>query len=240
MRASPVNYLPASELWRTYDDFVRSIAVRNQVTAVAELGGGARPIIGDSALWGFVQDRVVIDISAEELAKADGDVDKRVADLCEPMRDGLNSYDLVFSKMLCEHVPDARMFHQNCFNLLRPGGRAIHFFPTLFATPFVVNKLLPEDLARSVLTIFQPNRLHDPKRGKFPALYKWCKGPTRKTLGLYESVGFEIEEWRGGFGHSYYRRMPLLDSAEDVKTRFLVKHPQPLLTSFAAIVLRKP
>lgn len=240
MTPGPVKYVVASDLWSGYDNFVLESARSSNVRAVAELGGGANPIIADAGSWGFVPDRVVIDISAEELAKADGNVDKRVADLCQPIRDGLNAYDMVFSKMLCEHVSDARVFHQNCFDLLRPGGRAIHFFPTLYATPFIINRLLPEEFARSVLSRLQPGRLSNPKLGKFPALYKWCKGPTNKTLELYESVGFEVEQWRGGFGHSYYSRLPLLDRVENAKSRFLVRHPSPLLTSFALVVLRKP
>jgi SAM-dependent methyltransferase len=242
MGSNAITYVPATELWDSYYDFLLEVAHRLDVKSVAELGGGARPIIADSDVWGFVPERVVIDISAEELAKADGNVEKRVADLCEPIRDGLNSYDMVLSKMLCEHVSDARIFHQNCFNLLRPGGRAVHFFPTLFAAPFIVNRLLPEDLGRSILGRISPSRVQDPdtKNGKFPALYKWCKGPTRGTLKRYESVGFEVEEWRAGFGHTYYRPVPLLDAAESAKARFLVEHPTPLLTSFAMIVLRKP
>jgi hypothetical protein len=34
--------------------------------------------------------------------------------------------------MLCEHLPGPRPFTSNCFNLLRPGGLAVHFFPTLY------------------------------------------------------------------------------------------------------------
>lgn len=240
MGATQVSYRTVEELRATYTDFLLETAHQNDVKSVAELGGGAKPIIADLDAWGFVPNRIAIDISAEELAKADDTVEKRVADLCQPITDGLNSYDMVFSNMLCEHVPDAQAFHRNAFNLLRPGGVAVHFFPTLYATPFVVNRLLPEEFARSVLNVFHPDRLKDPKRGKFPALYKWCKGPTQKTLSLYESVGFEVEEWRAGYGHSYYSRVPFLNKAEKAKARFLVRHPAPALTSFAVIKLRKP
>ena len=117
------------------------------VSDVAELGAGAKPLVGDADKWGFVNHRVVIDISADELAKAGTDVETRVADLCQPIATGHNSYDLVFSNMLCEHLADPRTFHENCFNLLRPGGLSVHFFPTLFAFPFVINKLIPERLS---------------------------------------------------------------------------------------------
>jgi hypothetical protein len=56
----------------------------------------------------------------------------------------------------------------------------------------------------------------------------------------FERVGFEVVEFRGYFGHSYYQtRMPLLHKLERAKARWLAKHPIPLLTSFSWVVLRK-
>jgi SAM-dependent methyltransferase len=235
-----LRYKPAAELRRRYDDLLVELARRNGVKVVAELGGGANPIVANADAWGFVPGRVVFDISAEELSKAEGNVEKRVVDLCQPVSGGRASYDMVFSKMLCEHLPDAHAFHQNCFNLLRSGGLAVHLFPTLFAAPFVVNRLLPENLTRSIVRRVQPGRLDDPKLGKFPAHYRWCTGPIHRTLRRYQSIGFEVEEWNGGFGHTYYNRIPLLDAAERAKSNFLIRHPVASLTSFAMVVLRKP
>jgi SAM-dependent methyltransferase len=235
-----VSYTGLDELWQAYDELVVDLARREGALSVAELGGGANPMVGDADKWGFAQQRVVVDISADELAKADGDVQTRVADLSQPIEDGHNAYDLVFSKMLCEHLPDARVFHENCFKLLRPGGLSVHFFPTLYTLPFVINRLVPEDLTRSLLRKVQPGRLEDPKLQKFPAYYRWCTGPTRRAVKRYESVGFEVEAWNAAFGHLYYQRIPLLNSAERAKTSFLLQHPVPLLTSFATVILRKP
>ncbi len=240
MASGAVRYVNSLDLWQGYSEFLLETAHRNGVSAVAELGGGANPVIADTDVWGFVPKRVVFDISAEELAKSDGDVEKRVADLSKPLNEGLDSYDLIFSKMLCEHLPDAEVFHRNCFNLLRGGGVAVHFFPTLFATPFIVNRIIPEGLGASILGRIDSRRVNDPRFGKFPALYKWCTGPTQKTLQRYRGIGFEIAEWRGGFGHEYYNRIAPLAAVERAKTRFLLKHPQPMLTSYAVVVLRKP
>lgn len=235
-----ISFTDLEDLWQGYDDLLVDLARREDAKSVAELGGGARPLLSDPARWGFAPHRAVIDISAEELAKAEADIDTQVADLCQPIREGHNSYDLVFSKMLCEHLPSARTFHQNCFHLLRPGGLAVHFFPTLFAAPFVINRLMPEQLARSLLRKVQPGRIDDPKQLKFPAYYRWCTGPTRRAIKRYESVGFEVEAWHAAFGHDYYVVVPPLHAAERAKTRFLMAHPVPALTSFAAVVLRKP
>ncbi|MCU1698737.1 MAG: Methyltransferase domain protein [Mycobacterium sp.] len=235
-----VSYRPAVELCGSYCDILPEIGRRNGVKAIAELGGGATPILADTEVWGFVKDRVVFDISADQLSKADGEVEKRVVDLCLPISEDQDSYDMVFSRMLCEHLPDPRTFHQNCFNLLRSGGLAVHIFPTLFATPFLVNWLLPETVSTAILRVVWPGRMDDPKTRKFPAFYRWCTGPTLRTLQRYESIGFEVQEWSGCFGHDYYRRIPLLDAAEQTKSRLLLRHPVPWLTSYAVVVLRKP
>jgi SAM-dependent methyltransferase len=238
--SSEVSYRPSSELCSSYVDLVVELGRLNGVKAIAELGGGATPIIANAEDWGFVPDRVVFDISADQLAKADGDVKTRVADLCEPISEDQASYDLVFSRMLCEHLADPLTFHQNCFHLLRPGGLAVHIFPTLFATPFLVNWLLPEKFSESILRVIEPERWDSPKTSKFPAFYRWCMGPTDRNLRHYRNVGFEVQEWRGCFGHHYYNRIPLLDAAEQAKSRLLLRHPVPWLTSYAVVVLRKP
>jgi hypothetical protein len=53
-------------------------------------------------------------------------------------------------------------------------------------------------------------------------------------------VGFRVEEWHGTFGHHYYHVIPPLATLQRAKSNFLLKHPAPALTSFAAVVLRKP
>jgi SAM-dependent methyltransferase len=238
--AGKVKYRDTNEHWQGYEDLVLELARRDGVTDVAELGGGANPFVGDVQKWSFAQHRVVIDISADELAKARGDVETRLADLCQPIADGHNSYDLVFSKLLCEHLPNPRAFHENCFNLLRPGGLSVHYFPTLYSFPFVINKLIPENLARALVNKVQPGRLELGNLDKFPAYYRWTTGPTRRAVKRFESVGFEVEGWHATFGHYYYHVIPPLHALEQAKSRFLLRHPVPALTSFAVVILRKP
>jgi SAM-dependent methyltransferase len=238
--AGQVSYEDVTELWQSYPGLVLEFARRHGVTDVAELGGGANPQVGDADKWNFVNHRVVIDISPTELAKAGSDVDTRVADLCQPITEGHKSYDLVFSTTLCEHLADPRLFHENCFNLLRPGGLSIHFYPTLFTIPFAINKLLPERLSHGMLKKIHPGRLEHGHHDKFPAYYRWTTGPTRRAVERFESVGFEVVEFRGTFGHHYYYRIPPLHKLELAKSKFLLRHPAPGLTSYAIVVLRKP
>jgi SAM-dependent methyltransferase len=238
--AGQVSYKDLTQLWQSYPDLLLELARSHGVSDVAELGAGAKPFVGDADKWGFVNRRMVIDISADELAKAGSDLETQVADLCQPITAGHNSYDLVFSNMLCEHLADPRTFHKNCFNLLRPGGLSVHFFPTLFAFPFVINKMIPERLAYKVLNKIHRERLEHGKYDKFPAYYRWTTGPTRRAMKRFESVGFEVNEFYGTFGHQYYYQIPPLNASEFAKARFLLRHPVPALTSYAVVVLRKP
>jgi SAM-dependent methyltransferase len=235
-----VVYTTIEDLWESYEDLLVHLAHEIDAEDIAELGGGANPMIGNTELWGFAKHRTVVDISATELEKAETTVETRVADLCAPITDNLGAYDLVFSQMLCEHLPNPEAFHRNCFNLLRPGGLAVHFFPTLYTLPYVINKIIPEDTARSILRKVQPGRLDDPKREKFPAFYRWTTGPTRRSRQKFESVGFEVTGWQACFGHRYYEVIPPLHKLELAKSAYLLKHPRPALTSFGVVILRKP
>jgi len=234
-----VVYTDIEDLFQSYDDLLVRLAHEIDAKDIGELGGGANPIVADSERWGFASHRTVIDISATELEKAQTTVETRVADLCQPIHDNLNAYDFVFSQMLCEHLPKPQVFHQNCFNLLRPGGLAVHFFPTLYTLPYVINKLIPEETARSILKKAQPGRLDDPRREKFPAYYRWTTGPTVKAKRRFESIGFEIAGWEACFGHRYYEVIPPLHAVETAKSNFLLRHPISALTSFAVVILRK-
>jgi SAM-dependent methyltransferase len=224
----------------SYSSTLIELAKSMDVSAVAELGGGAKPSLGDEASWSFVPTRVVYDVDPGELDKAGDGLEKRTADLCQPLHGEADTYDLVFSKMLCEHLVDPEVFHRNCFRLLRPGGMSVHFYPTLYAAPFLLNRIIPETTALRLVGLVQPGRLDDARQRKFPAYYRWCHGPTSRSVKRFESVGFEIHQWRVVFGHSYYKRIPPLQALEEIKSRFLVRHPVPALSAYAMVVLRKP
>jgi SAM-dependent methyltransferase len=234
-----VTYRSWQDLWPFYEALVLDLAKEHGVTAAGELGGGANPLLADESAWSFVPTRAIYDISVTELDKASEHLDKRQADLCQPLQEGGGEYDLVFSKMLCEHLPDPEAFHRNCFHLLRPGGRSVHFFPTLYAAPFVFNRLIPEQAARRLLAKVQPGRM-EAHTEKFPAYYRWCHGPTARAHRRFEGLGFEVEGWTVSYGHPYYRRLGPLDRLERAKAQYLTEHPVAALTSYAIVVLRKP
>ena len=70
-------------------------------------------------------------------------------------------FDLAFSRMVFEHVADGQRAWNNLYELLAPGGVALAFIPTLYSFPFVVNWLLPDDVAAKIVKLLYRNRTDD-------------------------------------------------------------------------------
>ncbi|WP_262984823.1 hypothetical protein [Sphingomonas daechungensis] len=96
--------------------------------------------------------------------------------------------------------------HRNVFNVLKPGGAAFHLIPTLFASPFVINRIFPERLSSKLLELLTPRREISPK---FPAYYSACHGDTRKMRKMFKDIGYSRVEIRNFYGHFYYEKIPV-------------------------------
>lgn len=227
-----------TEMQRRLDGLITSRGVED----VCDVGGGANPLIALDDVRRRGLSYTVLDISAEELAKAPGGYTKVCADIGDPqaVEPLAGSFDLVFSNTLAEHVEDAAMFHRNVFSMLRPGGTAAHFMPTMFDPMFVANRALPEAVTATVLRRAQPNRTTESTHGKFPAYYHWCRGPSRRHLRRFELLGYEVEAAIGYFGTGYLKRLPRLQVPYEKVTSQLVAHPVNALCSYAWLVLRRP
>jgi 2-polyprenyl-3-methyl-5-hydroxy-6-metoxy-1,4-benzoquinol methylase len=112
---------------------------------VCDVGGGANPLLGLQAVERRSLHYTLLDISRQELDKAPVEYEKICADITDaPAVDWLaDSFDLVFSNTLAEHVQDAAEFHRNVFSMLRPGGTVAHFMPTMYDPMFVVESARP-------------------------------------------------------------------------------------------------
>lgn len=235
-----VVYANEQMAWRTYEMFLRELIESRGCRTLCEVGGGANPMFSEEFVSERGLDYVILDVSRDELDKAPLAYRKVCADISGCEVPGEGRFDFVFSKMLAEHVKNGQDFHQNVARLLRPGGIAVHFFPTLFAPPFVLNALLPERLAASVLSVVQAGRERSGKRAKFPAYYSWCRGPQRRQIARLEGLGYVVEKYIGFFGAAgYYQRVPMIERANARLADWLVRHPVPSITSFAWVVLRK-
>lgn len=233
----------APDLW-AHVDFSRRLRGRlDDVRGgrICELGGGARPALELDLLHRHDVRCLVVDVSAAELAKAPTGYDTLLGDVSSSSfatgaHDG--SYDLVFSRVLAEHVRDAAQFHRNVRSLLRPGGIAMHFFPTLWWPPFVANRLLPESIAEKILLRIEPWREKSGTRAKFPAFYHWCYGPTERQIARLSRSGFAVEHCVAYFGESSHAPGRVLGKLNQAWTELMLRRPSYHFTSYAAYTLR--
>lgn len=236
-RSTGIRFGYQDDAYRNYDATLRGLVEANRCTSICEVGGGANPALPLDYVTARHVRYCLLDIAAGELAKAPDGYDKIVADICSETQPPGGPFDLVFSKMLAEHVRDPRQFHRNVYGLLRPGGVAFHFFPTLYALPLLANRLLPERVSTLAQQFFSPR--DQVKDGKFPAYYRWCRGPSAAQIRRFEELGYVVEEYDGFFGHGYYDKIPIVRNVHRLMTALLLRHPVPWLTSVAYLILRR-
>lgn len=233
-----ISYSTLTNEWNEYSNFVQTLVKEYGAWRICDVGGGANPILPLQFVEENQLDCTILDISGEELEKAPEGYNKLVQDIESNDCVHTEQFDFVMTKMLAEHLKNGKAFHKNIFAMLKPGGIAIHYFPTLYTLPFVVNKLVPDWLSSYMLNIFLPRDRY--QLGKFPAYYSWCYGPTPSMLAMFAKIGYEIIEYRGFFGSTYYSRIPVIRDLHKAYSRYLAQHPNPYLTSFAQVILRKP
>jgi len=219
-----------------YHGLVLELIDKFKVRRVCDVGGGAHPTLSLAEVQALNLEYTLLDISATELAKAPQGYVKLQADITEQIDRVPTGYDLVVSTMLAEHVRNGETFHRNVRGILKAGGIACHFFPTLYALPLLMNSLIPERLSSWLLQWFNPV---DAYHLKFPAYYHWCRGPSRGQIRRLEDLGYAVLRYHGFFGHDYYLTVPLLKQLHAALARFLRAHPVPQWTSRALVVLQR-
>lgn len=207
--------------------------------SILEVGSGANPSLPPEYVRAHQLRYVTNDLNEEELKKADKAFEVLMMDLSREVDPALfGQFDLVFSRMVGEHIQDGRRFHENIFRILKPGGVAVHFLACLGSLPSLTNRMLPGPLSTILQQYLNPR---DDHHGKFRAYYSWALGPTNGMIRRFRSIGYEVVEYVGVYGHKYYsRRSRLLDKLETMKSNMLVRNPIPLLCSYVSVYLRKP
>lgn len=223
--------------WELCEGYVSSLIAKNRIKSVLEIGAGANPTLKPEFVENNNLTYTISDIDDYELKKADSIYTKLVIDMSTKDISLPARYDLIFSRMVGEHISNGKNFYQNIYNNLNKGGISFHCFSTLYAFPFVVNYLLPEFITDLLLEKISPRDKY--QHGKFPAHYKWCRGPSKKMISNILDIGYEIIEYTGYFGHNYYKKILLLDRLEKIKSKILLKYPVPQLTAYASILLNK-
>lgn len=219
-----------------YDDMLRSLVAQYPNADILELGGGRRPSFHLSEMPSNLKSYTVNDISESELALLPDGYDKACFDVSGDASAFEGRYDVVFSRFLAEHVRDGRAMHRNVHTVLKPGGVAFHLIPTLYALPFVINRLLPERIGQKLLDIFSSRRDISPK---FPAYYSQCYGDIPAMRRLFKNIGYERFEIRNFYGHFYYEEIPGLRDLEKWFSELAAEREWSVVSTYAYIFAYK-
>jgi len=217
---------------RSYGDELKNIVAAYPDANILELGAGRFPSFWISEMPKTIGSYTVNDISEEELSRLPEGYEKACFDVSGDAANFRDTYDVVFSRFLAEHVPDGEAMHRNVFGVLRKGGTAFHLIPTLYAFPFVINKLLPERLTNALLATLSPRRAISPK---FPAYYSACYGNPVRMASMLKSIGYSEVEVRNFYGHFYYEKIPGLKQAHEHFSALAAQRNWTFLGSYAYI-----
>jgi SAM-dependent methyltransferase len=220
-----------------FADVVLALIDGRSTRRVLEVGGGRRPLLADQLASREDVDYVINDVSQDELDRLPATYGTACFDVQDP--DGIppdlaGTCDVVFAKMVFEHVADPASAWTTVHRLLRPGGVALVYVPTLYSPPFVLNRLLPSGASASLLRRVFPNRTDDGVP-KFPAYYRWCRGTAEPLTQRLLDIGFDRVDVVPFYGHSYYRRFPVVRTASERLTDVVERRSMRTLSSFAFV-----
>ncbi len=228
--------------WSHYEELVLRLSSRFGLSTLCEIGGGRDPgfLPTNPALRGLSLtvndiDQHELDCAPEGLAKACFNI---AGDLSEADATP-GSFDLMFSRMVFEHVDGVESAWNNIYTLLKPGGVALAFFPTLYAPVFMVNRMIPEKLSRAIVHALYPARRDGGSDPKFPALYDHCVSSERTLRPMLERAGFSDIHVQPFWGHGYFKRMPVIREADDLFNRLAARIDWRLMSTHAFVLVRK-
>jgi SAM-dependent methyltransferase len=226
--------------WRNYKPIIQNLAQDLDLKRLCEIGGGRSPLFTAAEMRDMGCTLTVNDISQRELDHGPGGYDTLCLDIASDIgkaRPG--QFDLMFSQMVFEHVRDMKQAWRNVHTLLAPGGVALAFFPTLYALPFVINKLLPETVTGPLVRAIYPHRSNDGNAPKFPAYYDYCFGDGRILKPMLDEIGFSEHLVLPFWGHEYFKRIPVVREIDYAFNKLAAKRHWSQFTTYAYVMVRK-
>lgn len=218
-----------SNAYQSYYDAMNTI-LKNGFS-VLEIGGGRHPsIINRKDL-----DYTIVDPDNSELTKSP--IDIKLINCTIQKLDKRIKYDLIISKMVLEHVEDPDSFHKQVLELLKPNGKAIHFFACRHSLPALVNRLLPEAFGDLILRMLNNRNLDESP--KYETYYRHTKGHVKKQIEYFLEMGYAIDEYHSFVGHKYLKNIPMLGFLEKFYSKALVYFKLKRLSTVALVVLSK-
>lgn len=228
--------------WDNYKPTITELSRVRGLRRHLEIGAGRDPLFLPDEVQSLGFDVTLSDISARELSLAPlgyAKVECDIASASAPEILGRDRYDMAYCRMVMEHVPDVAAMWRNLHDVLAPGGVALSFFPTLYAPPYVLNRLMPEKLSRWLLETVFPDRKDDGDNPKFPAYYDHCFSEEDKIAPMLRAAGFRQVVVLPFWGYSYFWKIPGLKQIDAAFTELAQKRGWRAVSSFAYIIAVK-
>lgn len=227
--------------WDNYENVVRGLARILKAKRLLEVGGGRDPLFKADELSSLGIEMTINDISQTELDVLPDSYRKACFDVAGDISRVANlrgTFDLAFSRMVFEHVADGQRAWKNLYELLAPGGVALAFIPTLYSFPFVVNWLIPDDVAAKIVKALYRNRTDDADP-VFPARYSWTFASEKKMKPMLDAIGYSEVQVLPFYGHGYFEPFPVVRDIHNAFTEVARRADWRLLASYAYIAARK-
>jgi SAM-dependent methyltransferase len=206
--------------------------------SVLEIGAGRNPLFSPAELAAENIAYSANDIAQSELNAMLHEVPRFAFDASQHVPgECLSRFDVIFSKMVQEHVQDTLGFYRNIALMLKPGGIALNFHPVLYALPFVVNKLMPESWSDPLLYRLRKDRNKE-RSPKFPAVYDHCT-VSETVRQRIRDCGFAHVRQIAFYGHGYYKSLPLVRDAHRRFTDYAMGRDLTTLASFSYTLCMK-
>lgn len=221
--------------WANYRPIIEKAISHFDAKSVLEMGGGRMPLFKPEEITERGLTYVINDIDQSELDLMDpgykGVAQTMCADITQFPQD--QTFDLIISKMVYEHVKDNRLNLHNQLQMLNPGGMIIHFHPVLYSFPFVVNWLMPVKASRKLMDMLYGKSLL-----KFPAYYDRCRA-TPKAEAKIRDIGYDEVQLIPIWGHAYYRHVPPLHRFQAKLSERLAENDARALATYCFTMARK-
>jgi SAM-dependent methyltransferase len=228
--------------WDHYEDSILALSQQFGLRRLCEIGGGRDPLFTAEAARDHGFELTVNDIDAGELALTPQGLKTARFDIAGNLSEpdvARAGYDLMFSRMVFEHVRDVEQAWTNIHSLLAPGGVALAFFPTLWSPVFALNHVLPEKASRAIVHALFPARRDGGSDPKFPALYDWCRGSARHLSPMLGRAGFTDIHIQPFWGHGYLKRVPVARQLDHAFNAAAARISWRTVTTYAYVVVRK-
>lgn len=226
--------------WRDLRPTILGLIDRMCARRILEIGAGRFPFLTFDETRTRGLELTVNDMLSCELELAPDAFAKRCFDIAGdlPVDAEIGAFDFIFSRMVFEHVRDARKAWSNIYDLLAPGGVGFAYVPTLWSPPFVFNRLTPEALSAWILQRIDADRTED-RVPKFPAYYDLCRADSKALEPKLKEIGFRELVVTPFFGTPYLPVVPVLKHIARVFDRAVDALDARTFASYAYIVVRK-